>query len=122
MNGRQNQYHLGRRGETLAADELIQLGYTIVDRNWRHTTGEVDIVARRGDTWTFFEVRTRCGCEFGTPEESLTMAKQRRMVEVAQAYLSEHALDDVDWRVGLVAVALDHRGQKERIEVYESLR
>ncbi len=112
---------LGRCGEDLAAAELARSGYEIVARNWRSPGGEVDIVARRGQEWAFFEVRTRRGPEFGTPEESLTPVKQQRMVDTALAYLAEHGLGDVDWRVGLVAVEMDKAGRLLRVEVYESL-
>lgn len=112
---------LGRRGEELAVAELTRRGHEIVTRNWRCQVGEVDIVSSSGETWYFFEVRTRRGQEFGTPEESLTPAKQQRMIDVALTYLGEHDLHDVDWRVGLVAVDMDRTGQLERLEVYDSI-
>ena len=112
---------LGRRGEELAVAELTRCGYEIVARNWRCQAGEVDVVARRDEAWAFFEVRTRRGREFGTPEESLTPAKQQRMVDVALTYLAEHELNDVDWRVGLVAVEMDRAGRLLRVEVYDSI-
>ena len=112
---------LGRRGEELAVAELTRCGYEIVARNWRCQVGEVDVVARRNEAWTFFEVRTRRGREFGTPEESLTPAKQQRMIDVALTYLAEHDLNDVDWRVGLVAVEMNRAGQLLRLEVYDSI-
>jgi len=112
---------LGRRGEELAVAELIRCGYEIVARNWRCQVGEVDVVARRNEAWALFEVRTRRGREFGTPEESLTPTKQQRMINVALTYLAEHHLNDVDWRVGLVAVEMDLAGRLLRVEVYESI-
>ena len=114
---------LGRRGEDLAAEELTQCGYEIVARNWHCQIGEVDLVARRTETWTFFEVRTRRGRAFGTPEESVTAGKRRRMVKVAQMYLSTHDVNvhEVDWRIGVVAVEMDEAGHLLRIDVYENL-
>ena len=112
---------LGRLGEELAVAELAQRRYEVVSCNWRCQAGEVDVVVCRDDIWTFFEVRTRRGREFGTPEESLTPAKQQRMIDVALTYLSEHELNDVDWRVGLVAVEMDRAGRLLRVEVYESI-
>jgi putative endonuclease len=114
---------LGQRGEELAANELAQRGYEIVDRNWHCQIGEVDIVAQRNHVWAFFEVRTRRGRAFGTPEESVTQSKQRRMVDVARTYLSEHDVNvyDVDWQIGLVAVEMDEAGYLLRVDVYENL-
>jgi putative endonuclease len=113
---------LGQTGEDLAVAELGRCDFEIVARNWRCQAGEVDVVARRDGAWAFFEVRTRRGREFGTPEESLTPAKQQRMMEVALTYLGEHELyGDVDWRLGLVAVEMDRGGRLVRVEVYESI-
>lgn len=114
---------LGQRGEGLAVGVLTERGYNIVDRNWRCQIGEVDVVTRRSEAWTFFEVRTRRGRAFGTPEQSVTPKKIQRMVEVAQTYLADHDLNvhDVDWQVGVVAVEMDLDGRLVRIDVYENL-
>jgi len=114
---------LGQRGEDLAVHELARRGFEIVDRNWRCQIGEVDVVARHSETWTLFEVRTRRGRTHGTPEESVTPAKLERMADVARAYLSEHDVNvqEVDWRIGLVAVEMDRTGRLLRIDVYEDL-
>jgi putative endonuclease len=114
---------LGRRGEELAVNELLRRGFEIVARNWRCQIGEVDVIARRGGVWSFFEVRTRRGRAFGTPEESLTPTKMERMVDVARMYLAEHGVNvhEVDWRMGLVAVEMDGTGYLLRVDVYENL-
>lgn len=114
---------LGRRVEKLAAAKLGRHGYQIIDRNWYCQSGEVDIVTRRDETWTFFEVRTRRGRAFGTPEESVTPSKLERMAELAQLYLSTHDLNvhEIDWRIGLVAVEMEETGHLLRIDVYENL-
>ncbi|MGD1993898.1 MAG: YraN family protein [Anaerolineae bacterium] len=111
---------LGRRGEEIAARALTRRGYRIITRNWRCPAGEVDIVAQHGQTWTFVEVRTRRGTRFGTPEESITAAKQARMIDVARSYLAEHDIGDVDWRLDLVAIELDRGGRLVRLDVLEN--
>ncbi len=109
----------------MAAQALERRGYALPDRNWRCAAGEVDIVARRdtasGTQWTFFEVRTRRGLGFGSPEESLTARKRRRMAQVAESYLAAHEIGDADWRLGLVAIELDLAGRLLRSEVYEDI-
>ncbi|MGC9400178.1 MAG: YraN family protein [Anaerolineae bacterium] len=113
---------LGRRGEALAAEVLSRHGYTVVARNWYCASGEVDIVAERNGELTFFEVRTRRGRRYGTPEQSLRPRKRARMNTVARRYLSEE-VDSLDaaWHLGLVAVQLDRRGRVVRISVYPDL-
>ena len=109
---------LGQRGEEIAADYLRQQGYAILARNWRCPAGEVDIVAREGETLAFVEVRTRrAGGRLGTPEESVTPRKQARMVEVAQTYLQEAGLDDAAWRIDVVAIEVGGRGEVTRLNL-----
>ncbi len=96
----------GRRGEELAAAYLVDKGYKIVAQNWRCQTGELDIIAGQGDTLVFVEVRTRSGPRFGTPEESVTPAKQARLIALAETYLYETGLVDSAWRIDVVAVRL----------------
>jgi len=111
---------LGRQGEDLAVAELARRGYQIIERNWRCEAGEVDIVAREGSAWVFVEVRTRRSTRFGSPEESVTHAKQARMIVVAEHYLAEHELAEVDWRLDLVAVVVGRRGQPVRVSVLQN--
>ena len=83
-----------RKGQGDAAEEraclhLGRSGLTIVERNFRTRGGEIDIVARKGDVLVFVEVRSREVPGFGTPEESVTPAKRRRIVAAARQYLSK---------------------------------
>ena len=78
----------GDAAEDRACLHLEGLGMTIMDRNFRTRGGEIDIVARKGDVLVFVEVRSREVPDFGTPEESVTPAKRRRIVGAARQYLS----------------------------------
>lgn len=96
----------GRRGEDIAVSYLTEKGYNLIQRNWRCATGELDIIMEEAETIIFVEVRTRRGRQFGTPEESITPAKQTRLIELAETYLQ--ATDDPDrpWRIDVVAIRL----------------
>jgi len=107
---------LGRWGEKLAAQHLESQGYVILDRNWRCNRGEIDLVAQEGSVLVFVEVKTRRGRDFGTPEEAITRSKANRLLELGQRYLLERDLEDVEWRVDMVAVELDMRGKLLRCE------
>jgi putative endonuclease len=111
---------LGRRGEALAAEKLTALGYRLLARNYRCAAGEIDLVARHGETWVFVEVRARRGAAFGTPEESITARKQQRLIAAAQHYLQEQRLTEVSWRIDVVAVELSAKGKLLRVEVIEN--
>lgn len=109
---------LGRHGEDAAAALLAEKGYRIEARNWRPTgriprdvRGELDIVARDGDTWVFVEVRARRGRAQGTPEESITPRKARQLVALAWAYVQARGLEDADWRIDVVALTMTPDGK-----------
>ena len=109
-----NRKALGDMGERWAREYLLGQGFHILETNYRCRKGEVDIVAREGDCLVFVEVRTRSGPECGTPEESVTAAKQRRLVAVALSYLQSHRGLPADWRIDVVAVEMDRGGQVAR--------
>jgi putative endonuclease len=107
---------LGQWGENVAALHLESAGYAIVERNWRCRGGEIDLVARDGETVVFVEVKTRRGRDFGAPEEALTPRKAQKLMTLGQQYVVDHDLDDVDWRIDLVAIELDERGRLLRCD------
>ena len=98
------RHRLGTSGERVAEAYLISLGYGLRARNYRCPYGEVDLVAQEGEYVVFVEVRTRRSSSYGTPEESITSAKAKRLVSTAQSYLQEHGLEVSPWRIDLVIV------------------
>ena len=95
---------LGDLGESAAAGYLRRLGWEILDRKHRSPAGEIDIVARDRESVVFIEVRTRSSDAFGTPEESITAAKARRMLRCAMLYIGAHPDLATDWRIDVVTV------------------
>ena len=80
----------GKLGETLAEDFLVDKGYTIVHRNWRHSRYEIDIVALKNELPHFIEVKTRSSNEFGEPEESVSKKKIRFLLQAADEFLFQN--------------------------------
>jgi putative endonuclease len=80
---------LGASGEDAAAAWYEANGYEVVARNWRCRQGELDLVARRGRTFVFCEVKTRTTTAFGAPVEAVTRTKQARIRVLAARWLSE---------------------------------
>jgi len=83
---------LGRRGEEEAVRYLAAKGYRILDRGFRMFGGEIDIIARQGETLVFVEVKTRRSTEFGVPDESVNLSKQNQVRKIAQGYLLKKQL------------------------------
>ncbi len=112
------RHALGQLGEELAVRYLRQQGYVILERNYRCSYGEVDVVARDGDRLVFVEVRARRGTAFGSPEESVTPQKQQRLVTVAREYLQANDHVDVDWGIDVVAIEFASSGVLKRIDLF----
>ena len=119
MSTRDDRRGLGRRGEELAARHLAAKGYEIVEQNWRCETGELDLVAREGQCLVLVEVRTRRGRSMGSPEESITTAKQARLIGLGEAYIQERDWAG-HWRIDVVAIEMDGRGRLLRVDHYEN--
>lgn len=108
--------NLGAFGEAAAAAHLTRQGYTIREHNWRCSAGELDLVVQQGEQVVFVEVRARRGSAYGTPEESVTPAKQHRLVALAYAYLEAHNLPaESDWRIDVIALEIDRAGRVARL-------
>ena len=89
---------VGRFGEDTAAGHLTAAGFSILERNWRPAPksgtgvrGEIDIIALDGDALVIVEVKTRSGTGFGTPAESITADKRRRLRRLAVLWLAAHS-------------------------------
>jgi len=104
---------LGDAGERLALSRLEALGYELVESNWRCRGGEIDLIMRDAGTLVFVEVRTRRGRASGTPEESVTPAKQARLLALGERWLAEHYPDSElpDCRIDVVGVHLSPSGK-----------
>jgi len=101
---------LGSYGEGLAARHLVERGMVLLDRNWRCTAGEIDLVLRDGDVLVVCEVKTRSSNDFGTPHEAVTPDKVNRLRRLAAAWLAAHAARPTGIRLDLVAVLRPRRG------------
>ncbi len=85
--GRGRHIAVGRAGEEAALEAYRRRGYRLVARNWRCSVGELDLVVARGDLLVFCEVKTRSGEDLGGGHEAVTGDKQRKLRQLAEAFL-----------------------------------
>lgn len=101
---------VGAYGERVAVRYLTERGWTVLDRNWRSRSGELDIVARDGDEVVFVEVKTRSGTGYGHPAEAVTAAKVARLRRLAAEWLAAHDVHTAGVRIDVLAVLRSRRG------------
>ena len=97
--------------EERAADYLRERGYTILHRNLRLDRFELDIVARKGDTVAFVEVRSRSADDFTRPEESVRYTKRQHLRAAARRYLARYGEPDVYYRFDVIGVVAPQEGE-----------
>lgn len=101
---------VGAYGERVAVRLLAESGLQVLDRNWRGSSGEVDIVAMDGDDLVIVEVKTRSGTGFAHPAEAVTPVKMARLRRLAGEWLSAHDVRAAGVRIDVVAVVRQRRG------------
>jgi len=103
---------LGKEGEQIAVDLLLQKGYSILDRNWRFQKAEIDIIAQKEpDILVIVEVKTRSNSSIGKPEEFVTKSKIKLLVKAANEYIISKNLD-VEARFDIIAIIKNAKYQK----------
>ncbi|MGM1045304.1 putative endonuclease [Paenibacillus uliginis N3/975] len=111
----------GAAAEEAAASFLVERGFSILDRNWRNRTGEIDIIANDRGTLVFVEVRSRSGTStYGTPSESVNHRKIAQVRSIAQQYIHYKKSYDIPIRFDVVAVILKPDMSVDSIELIEA--
>lgn len=109
---------LGKRGEEIACDFLINNGYTIIDRNWIGERHEIDIVASIANFLIFVEVKTRSSSQWGNPETAISDSKIKRMVAAADHYL--RSMDrEYDARFDIISI-ITNKKQTEIVHIEDA--
>ena len=96
-----NTKEIGNFGEDAACRYLENNGISVIKRNFYCRGGEIDIIAKDGDTIVFVEVKTRKSNLYGTPGEFVDYRKQEKIAETALYYLGNN---DTDMRFDVIEV------------------
>ena len=85
-----NNKEIGNNGENKAADYLETQGYSIIERNWRTKTGEIDIIAHKDETVVFVEVKSLPNGTMELLQTELNRGKLQRIVKTSKRFLLKH--------------------------------
>ena len=99
-----NKKELGNLAEELARDYLAKQGLIIIARNYYVKAGELDIVALDGECLVFVEVRSKSRTDYGTPEDTISLKKQRFLYRAAEQFLIKEKMSDKICRFDVVSV------------------
>lgn len=108
---------MGAGGEDAACEALRQRGYAILARRFRTRSGELDIIARDGETLVFVEVKARRSLRAGLPAEAVTWRKRRTLHRVALEFLARSRLHHLPCRFDVVSVRVGPRGEATDVEI-----
>ena len=106
---------LGKLGEELAFKKIKRIGYKCLARNYRCPLGEVDLIAKDGDTLVFIEIKTRKGKSIGYAKEAVDGRKRRQLSKVALTYIK--ANDCWHMRSRFDVVAINFNNNEREIEI-----
>ncbi len=107
---------LGVRGESIAAGALETRGFTLIARNVRTRSGEIDLIASDAAGLVFVEVKTRATERFGDPWRAVGRTKLDHMKRAALEYLESRGGAEVDYRFGIVSIVAAPDGSAPRVE------
>lgn len=111
----------GRLGEALAVKYLQKQGYKIVAERFRTRFGEIDLVASRGNTLIFVEVKARHSQMYGDALEALTPKKLRHFQKAVALFLQMHSEYRRDWHWELAAIAVRFSPDRPQVEMVKIL-
>lgn len=93
---------LGKWGEDIATQWLIEHGYEVIEKNIRTPYGEIDIVAKQKDVTIFVEVKTLTSSKNFFPEQQITARKREHMLNAAQHYAAQNNINH--WQIDVIAI------------------
>ncbi len=99
-----NKREVGSQKENLAISYLKNKGYKIIKQNFYTKFGEIDVIAKDGNTLVFIEVRSRSYDNLGLPEESINKAKQKKIIKTAKIFLNSFNIDYNEIRFDVIAI------------------
>ena len=98
---------LGKKGEDLAVEYLLQNDYKILDRNWTFQKAEIDIIAAKENILAVIEVKTRSSVDFGLPQDFVKPKKIQLLIKAVNAYIIDREKDfedNLDIRFDIIAI------------------
>lgn len=98
-----NNTEKGLKGEEIAIKFLLNKGYAILEKNWRHQHLEIDIIASINKTLVIVEVKLRANNYYGNPEDFVTKSKQKKIIKATDFYVKEN---NIFWEIRFDVISI----------------
>ena len=98
---------LGKKGEQQACKFLEKIGYSILNKNYKCSYGEIDIIATDKDEVVFVEVKTRCSKQYGEARDAVNIYKKKHIKKAATYYICKHRLENRFIRFDVIEVYVE---------------
>lgn len=116
MSEGESTKQIGDEGENIAADFLINKGYSIIERKWKYMRYEIDLIAEKDGSIVFVEVKTRYSNSYGEPWEAVNKAKRKKICASADAYIQQRDIE-LEPRFDIISIIKSNKEfQIEHIE------
>ena len=112
---------IGRFGEKIAQDYLLQKGYELIEKNYHCPGGEIDIIVKKNDILVFVEVKTRLYENFGPGEAAFNSYKKHKLLRTIFNYLTHKTPSISVWRLDLIAIQLFAAKNKANIKHFSNI-
>lgn len=99
----------GTKSEQIAEELLKEKGFKLICRNYRFGRGEIDLIFNDSDILVFVEVKSRRTDQYGEPEDAITISKRRQIRKVAEGYLWENNIENVECRFDVVTIKWENQ-------------
>ncbi|MBN1492627.1 MAG: YraN family protein [Candidatus Omnitrophica bacterium] len=111
----------GKHGEAVAKEYLVRNGLYIIETRYRSPYGEVDIIARDGNTLCFVEVKARTSQTAGNPYDAVTAYKQERIKNTAQHYIDATPIPGIqEIRFDVISILHEPNHEKPAIRWFKN--
>jgi len=112
---------IGNFGEELACHYLVRNGYKIIEKNYRHSYLEIDIIAKINSLLTFIEVKTRTNVFLGLAEDSLSWKKTENINRAIRCYLEKNNIYHENIRFDLIAIDINKQKKSAHIKHFKDI-
>ena len=102
----------GKEGETLASEFLVEKGFEIIARNYRHKRSEIDLIVKKNNWLIFVEVKMRSSDAYGYPEDFVDYKKAKNIIDGAEEYTYQE-----NWQGNVRYDIISIRDQHDKKEI-----